>query len=108
MDLDLIFGKKEPEKRKRKRKPGRPKGSYTVNKKNINHRSGLTAKQQKEANRQFAFDWCYRHNFDLIGLAKNQFIFRDKVKTWLVYEKPYDEETDYIPSEIPISHVKDY
>ena len=106
MDLDLIFGKKKEEK---KRKPGRPKGSYTVNikRKRSPNGSSVTVMREKE-NREFAFDWCYRHNFDLIGLTKTEFIFRDKVKTWLVYEKPYDEETPYIPSEVPISHVKDY
>lgn len=106
MDLDLIFGKKKPEV---KRKPGRPKGSYTVNiKKNYHPKSKAAIAAREKANREFAFDWCYRNNFDLVGLAREQFIFRDKEKPWLVYEKPYDEETEYIPSEVPITHVKDY
>ena len=110
MDLNKFFGIKDytnegTGKRKRRKKPGRPKGSVTVNAKKPR---GLNSKEKAEAKKQFAFDWCYRNDFDLVGLANNQFIFRDRKKTWLIYEKPYDEETPYIPCETPVSHVKDY
>lgn len=115
-DISLLFKKKNNtnedeniDRKKIKRKPGRPKGSVNGCNKNPTVRRYKGSKKDVEAaNKAFAFDWCYRNNFDLVGFARHQFIFRDRKKTWLVYEKPYDEETPYIPSEIPVSHVKDY
>lgn len=100
MDLSLILGKKEEIKVK-KRKPGRPKSVRTK-------RHWILAADKLKAKKDFAFDWCYRNNFELVGIANEHFFFRDKIKTWLVYEKPYDEETPYIPSEVPVTHVNDY
>ena len=107
MDLDVVFGNKKVPLRKRKRKPGRPKGSLTVNRKEPKQKK-VTKKEQARLNKEFAFDWCYKNGFELVGLANKEFIFRDKYRPWLQYEKPYDEETPYIPSEIPVTRVKDY